>query len=46
MLQRVVLMAAESLKVLEQQLMDGSQIQDVRVSETLFRSLSNYFFHK
>ncbi|XP_074526984.1 nucleolar protein 6 [Halichoeres trimaculatus] len=31
MLQRVVMMAAESLKVLEQQLMDGSQIQDVKV---------------
>ncbi|XP_034548589.1 nucleolar protein 6 [Notolabrus celidotus] len=31
MLQRVVMMAAESLRVLEQQLMDGSQIQDVRV---------------
>ncbi|XP_032434833.1 LOW QUALITY PROTEIN: nucleolar protein 6 [Xiphophorus hellerii] len=31
MLQRVMTVAAESLKVLEQQLMDGSQIQDVRV---------------
>ncbi|XP_058491620.1 nucleolar protein 6 [Solea solea] len=31
MLQRVVIVAAESLKVLEHQLMDGSQIQDVRV---------------
>ncbi|XP_068167912.1 nucleolar protein 6 [Antennarius striatus] len=31
MLQRVVMLAAESLKVLEHQLMDGSQIQDVRV---------------
>ncbi|XP_077418497.1 nucleolar protein 6 isoform X2 [Vanacampus margaritifer] len=31
MLQRVVMVAAESLKVLEHQLMDGSQIQDVRV---------------
>ncbi|XP_037114528.1 nucleolar protein 6 [Syngnathus acus] len=30
-LQRVVMLAAESLKVLEHQLMDGSQIQDVRV---------------
>uniref|UniRef100_A0A671Y772 Nucleolar protein 6 n=1 Tax=Sparus aurata TaxID=8175 RepID=A0A671Y772_SPAAU len=30
-LQRVVMLAAESLKVLEQQLMDGGQIQDVRV---------------
>ncbi|XP_044225414.1 nucleolar protein 6 [Thunnus albacares] len=31
MLQRVVMVAAESLKVLEHQLMDGAQIQDVRV---------------
>lgn len=31
MLQRVVMLAAESLKVLEHQLMDGSQMQDVRV---------------
>lgn len=31
MLQRVMLVAAESLKVLERQLMDGSQTQDVRV---------------
>ncbi|XP_077378233.1 nucleolar protein 6 isoform X2 [Festucalex cinctus] len=31
MLQRVVMVAAESLKVLEHQLMDNSQIQDVRV---------------
>ncbi|XP_070820091.1 nucleolar protein 6 [Chaetodon trifascialis] len=31
MLQRVVMLAAESLKVLERQLMDGSQMQDVRV---------------
>ncbi|XP_061528233.1 nucleolar protein 6 [Phycodurus eques] len=31
-LQRVVMVAAESLKVLEHQLMDGSQIQDVRVA--------------
>ncbi|XP_010903751.2 nucleolar protein 6 [Esox lucius] len=31
MLQRVVLVAAESLKVLEHQLMDASQIQDIRV---------------
>uniref|UniRef100_A0A3Q2T078 Nucleolar protein 6 n=1 Tax=Fundulus heteroclitus TaxID=8078 RepID=A0A3Q2T078_FUNHE len=31
MLQRVMLVAAESLKVLELQLMDGSQTQDVRV---------------
>lgn len=32
MLQRVVALAAESLKVLEHQLMDGGQIQDVKVS--------------
>ncbi|XP_061762246.1 nucleolar protein 6 [Nerophis ophidion] len=32
MLQRVILVAAESLKVLEHQLMDGGQIQDVRVA--------------
>lgn len=31
MLQRVVALAAESLKVLEHQLMDGGQIQDVKV---------------
>ncbi|XP_042176280.1 nucleolar protein 6-like [Oncorhynchus tshawytscha] len=31
MLQRVVMVAAESLKILEPQLMDTSQIQDVRV---------------
>ncbi|KAM4576086.1 nucleolar protein 6 [Odontesthes bonariensis] len=31
MLQRVMMVAAESLKVLEHQLMDGSQAQDVRV---------------
>nr|XP_057926598.1 nucleolar protein 6 [Doryrhamphus excisus] len=31
MLQRVMVVAAESLKVLEHQLMDGGQIQDVRV---------------
>lgn len=31
MLQRVVALAAESLKVLERQLMDGGQIQDVKV---------------
>lgn len=31
MLQRVVMLAAESLKVLEHQLMDGGQIQDVKV---------------
>uniref|UniRef100_A0A1A8RC09 Nucleolar protein 6 n=1 Tax=Nothobranchius pienaari TaxID=704102 RepID=A0A1A8RC09_9TELE len=31
MLQRVMMVAAESLKVLECQLMDGSQMQDVRV---------------
>ncbi|KAM4616374.1 nucleolar protein 6 [Polymixia lowei] len=32
MLQRVVMVAAESLKVLEPQLMDGGQIQDVKVA--------------
>uniref|UniRef100_A0A667YY51 Nucleolar protein 6 n=1 Tax=Myripristis murdjan TaxID=586833 RepID=A0A667YY51_9TELE len=32
MLQRVVMVAAESLKVLESQLMDGNQTQDVRVA--------------
>ncbi|XP_008286956.1 nucleolar protein 6 [Stegastes partitus] len=32
MLQRVMTVAAESLKVLEQQLMDGSQLQDVKVA--------------
>ncbi|XP_076015910.1 nucleolar protein 6 isoform X2 [Genypterus blacodes] len=32
MLQRVMMVAAESLKVLELQLTDGSQIQDVRVA--------------
>uniref|UniRef100_A0A8D3E2S2 Nucleolar protein 6 n=1 Tax=Scophthalmus maximus TaxID=52904 RepID=A0A8D3E2S2_SCOMX len=31
MLQRAVMVAAESLKILERQLMDGSQTQDVRV---------------
>lgn len=31
MLLRVVMVAAESLKLLEHQLMDGDQIQDVRV---------------
>lgn len=31
MLQRVVVVAAESLKLLEHQLMDREQIQDVRV---------------
>ncbi|XP_017283451.1 nucleolar protein 6 isoform X2 [Kryptolebias marmoratus] len=31
MLQRVMMVAAESLKVLEHQLIDGSQMQDVRV---------------
>lgn len=35
MLQRVIMVAAESLKVLEHQLMDGSQIQDVRVSKKM-----------
>uniref|UniRef100_A0A3Q1HD25 Nucleolar protein 6 n=1 Tax=Anabas testudineus TaxID=64144 RepID=A0A3Q1HD25_ANATE len=32
MLQRVVVVAAESLKVVERQLMDGTQMQDVRVA--------------
>ena len=32
MLQRAMTLAAESLKVLERQLMDGGQTQDVRVS--------------
>lgn len=48
MLVRVVALAAESLKVLERQLMDGEQIQDVKVgfkpcahlSETMPRRLS------
>ena len=31
MMQRAVMLAAESLKVLESQLKDGSQIQDVKV---------------
>lgn len=31
MLQRLVVLAAESLKVLECQLMDGGQIQDIKV---------------
>lgn len=35
MLQRVVMVAAESLKELERQLMDAGQIQDVRVSKTI-----------
>lgn len=34
MLQRAVMVAAESLKVLEHQLMDGGQIQDVRVGKS------------
>ncbi len=38
MLQRVVMVAAESLKVLEHQLMDGSQTQDVRVSKKALES--------
>lgn len=33
MLQRVVMVAAESLKVLEHQLMDGGQIQDIKVGK-------------
>lgn len=51
MLQRVVMLAAESLMVLEHQLMDGDQIQDVRVgikhlksSQLLTTPLSFYTF--
>lgn len=43
MLQRVVVVAAESLKVVERQLMDGTQMQDVRVCKKhtlLFAQLS------
>lgn len=40
MLQRVVALAAESLKVLERQLMDGGQIQDVKVGFKRFAHLS------
>lgn len=36
MLQRVMTVAAESLKVLERQLMDGKQLQDVRVGRELW----------
>lgn len=44
MLQRVVMLAAESLMVLEHQLMDGDQIQDVRVgkSSRLFSTLLSF----
>lgn len=38
MLQRVMVVAAESLKVLEHQLMDGSQTQDVRVGKKSFNT--------
>lgn len=42
MLQRVVMLAAESLKVLEPQLMDGGQVQDVKVGvKRSPRELSN-----
>lgn len=40
MLQRVIMVAAESLKVLEHQLIDGSQKQDVRVGEYCLHDLS------
>lgn len=40
MLQRVIMLAAESLKVLEHQLIDGSQKQDVRVGEYCLHDLS------
>lgn len=43
MLQRVVMVAAESLKVLEPQLMDANRIQDVRVSHTLTHHSINLF---
>lgn len=45
MLQRVVLVAAESLKVLEHQLMDGSQIQDIRVSKKHFNAVIHSPLH-
>lgn len=38
MLQRVVMVAAESLKVLEHQLMDGGQIQDTKVGKKALES--------
>lgn len=46
MLQRVVMLAAESLMVLEHQLMDGDQIQDVRVgkSSRLFSTLLSFLY--
>lgn len=42
MLQRVVMVAAESLKVLEHQLMDGSQMQDVRVGKKLINTVIHH----
>lgn len=44
MLQRVVMLAAESLKVLECQLMDRGQIQDVKVGSKPFEQFefTNY----
>lgn len=36
MLQRVVLIAAESLRVLEAQLINPSQKQDIRVSDIIY----------
>lgn len=44
MLQRVVMLAAESLKVLEHQLMDGGQIQDVKVGARHLKSAHSVFF--
>lgn len=48
MLQRVVMVAAESLKVLEHQLMDGGQKQDVRVGKKHLKALIYsplHYFH-
>lgn len=45
MLQRVVMLAAESLKVLEHQLMDGGQIQDVKVGVKRLKSSHSVFIH-
>lgn len=44
MLQRVVMLAAESLKVLERQLMDGGQIQDVKVGVKRLKSAHSFSF--
>ena len=46
MLQRVVMVAAESLKLLEHQLMDSNQTQDVRVSRKQLKCLIYYYLHK